>query len=189
MPDPSVRHHNLFNRCLFLGLLLLLVWAPLPLGSNRSWSLALLEVWVFALGALALLGWAISPRQFSRTLRREWRVVILLAMGLLYLGLQLLPLPLWLLEMIAPANAVWWQVLPTAIAADTGRLAASLDAAVAEALRQSACVVLFCLTLALVDSDKRLRMVIYAMIGVALFEAAYGLQAHFMRGTFAFWTP
>ena len=94
MPDVNTRHHSLFNRALFLGLLLLLVWAPLPLGSNRAWSLALLEVWVFALGALALLGWAISPGQFSRASRREWQVVALLGLGLLYLGFQLLPMPL-----------------------------------------------------------------------------------------------
>ncbi len=189
MPATSAPHHSLFNRGLFLGMLMLLVWAPMPLGSNRAWSLALLEVWVFALGALALLGWALRPGQFSRALRREWRIVALLGLGLLYLGFQLLPMPLSLLQFIAPANAVWWQILPPAVAMDTGRLAASLDAAVAEAFKQCAYVVFFCLTLTLVDSGKRLRMVIYVMIGVAIFQATYGLQAHFMRGSFAFWTP
>lgn len=189
MKDASAPHHGLFNRGLFFGLLLLLMWAPLPLGSNRDWSLALLEIWVFALGALALLGWAIRPGQFSQAPGREWRAVTLLGLGLLYLGFQLMPLPLTLLQFLAPTNALWWNTLPPAVAMDTGRLAASLDAAVAEALKQCAYVVFFCLTLALVDSEKRLRMVIYVMIGVTIFEATYGLQAHFMRGSFAFWTP
>ncbi|MCB1703979.1 MAG: O-antigen ligase family protein [Halioglobus sp.] len=189
MRTERFRPHSLLNRGLFLGLLLLLVWVPLPLGSNRAWSLAMLEVWVFLLGALALLGWAVRPGQFSRNLRHEWQVLALLLLGLLYLGLQLLPIPLSLLEFIAPAKARWWQASQAVTAAETVRLAASWSAAIAAALEQCAYVVVFCLTLVLVDTVKRLRMVIYTMIGVTVFEAVYGLTAFFMRDSFMLWTP
>ena len=37
---------------LFLGLLALIAWLPIPLGSNRPWSWALMEVVAFGLLAL-----------------------------------------------------------------------------------------------------------------------------------------
>ena len=43
------------TRWIFVCYLALLVWAPIPLGSNRPWGWALLEFWVFL---LALGGWA-----------------------------------------------------------------------------------------------------------------------------------
>ena len=46
-----------FSRALFLLYLLLLAWAPLPLGSNRVWSWSLLEVWVYCLGAATVIAW------------------------------------------------------------------------------------------------------------------------------------
>jgi|GEM_PF-2703032 len=45
MPQPVSR----FDRCLFFAVLVLLVWLPLPLGSNRDWSVGLLvltQAWV-----------------------------------------------------------------------------------------------------------------------------------------------
>ena len=46
------------NRWLFAGYLALLAWAPIPLGSNRPWAWALLELWVFALAIWWLLDFA-----------------------------------------------------------------------------------------------------------------------------------
>lgn len=40
----------------FAGLLLALLWAPLPLASNRTWALALLALWVWAALGIALAG-------------------------------------------------------------------------------------------------------------------------------------
>lgn len=181
--------HSLFNRSLFLVYLVILVWAPLPLGSNRPWAWALLEVCSFSLAAMAMLGWAIKPSGVTRALRREWPLLALLLLWLGYLGLQMITLPLSLLESLAPANAQWWLNLPPSVAATGGRLAASLQSARVEGLKHCMYVVFFCLTLLLVDSDKRLGIVIYTMVAAALFEAAYGLAAHFLRDSFPFWRP
>ena len=43
------------ERALYVGLLGLLVWAPLPLASNRFWSLSLLQAWVAVLFVLWLI--------------------------------------------------------------------------------------------------------------------------------------
>ena len=190
-----VFNRTLFGRTLFCFYILLLVWAPLPLGSNRAWSWAVLEVWVFLLGTCALLSWAINPRAWPGFASGGGSGGIsALAIGLLvlwlgYLGLQMLELPLPLLERLAPANASWWPGLPTAADAGVGRLAASLESARSGWLKQCAYTVAFCLTLALVDSGRRLRIVIYAMLATATLEAVYGLSALFMHDGFPFWRP
>lgn len=190
------RAHSSCNRALFASYLLLLIWAPLPLGSNRPWSWALLEVGIFLLGALALLHWAASPDGWragtpgSAIGRRPGRWVILLwVLWLAYLGFQMLTLPIPVLEALSPHNARWWQHLAPTVNTEHGRLVAALHSAQAEWLKQSAYVVFFCLTLALVDSERRMHIVIYALIGTATFQAVYGLAAHFMGDSFPFWRP
>lgn len=96
---------SLYNRTLFLLYLVLLVWAPLPLGSNRAWSWSLLEVWTFTLAALALLGRATFPRRLPAVVHREWLLISLLIVWLAYLGLQMVVLPLPVLEFLAPSNS------------------------------------------------------------------------------------
>lgn len=49
---------TLAGRLAFGALLVALVWAPLPLASNRPWSLALLTLWVW--GALGLAAWDLA---------------------------------------------------------------------------------------------------------------------------------
>jgi hypothetical protein len=43
---------------LFLGLAALLVWLPIPLGSNRPWAWTVMEVVAFVLLGLWIFGWA-----------------------------------------------------------------------------------------------------------------------------------
>ena len=51
-------------KALLAVLLLVLLWAPMPLGSNRPWSLALLETAVFLLLAATLLRFSLSSEAF-----------------------------------------------------------------------------------------------------------------------------
>jgi len=59
MPQPVSR----LDRCLFVAVLVLLVWLPLPLGSNRDWSVGLLVLLIGGLGSL----WAIGQLRGSVT--------------------------------------------------------------------------------------------------------------------------
>jgi hypothetical protein len=45
------------TRHLFAAYLALLVLAPIPLGGNRPWAWALLELWVFILAIVWLFGY------------------------------------------------------------------------------------------------------------------------------------
>ena len=72
MPQTTPKVYHWANSALFYYFLAILVWAPLPLGSNRDWSTALLAalllaglVWGAAL--LALHHLSVTP-----TLRKAW---------------------------------------------------------------------------------------------------------------------
>jgi len=71
--------HHLINRVLFIGLMLLVVLSPLPLGSNREWSWSLCAL----VAALLSMGWAAANLgkrgQVSRLLHPAITVMFLLA--------------------------------------------------------------------------------------------------------------
>ncbi|OIN07248.1 O-antigen ligase family protein [Oceanisphaera psychrotolerans] len=80
----------LLDSSVYLGLLALIVWLPLPLGSNRDWSMGLL---VLLVGLLAMLWAAARLRQqkpVSRALRAAWPMLALLLAAQVWVALQLL---------------------------------------------------------------------------------------------------
>ena len=75
------------EKVLFWALLVLLVWLPIPLGSNRGWAWAVMEVWAFGLLACWLVLWAMdrvdhrgTPPEGVARVRACW------ARGSLHLG-------------------------------------------------------------------------------------------------------
>ena len=78
------------DKPLFQGFLALLVWLPLPLGSNRTWAWSIMVAWVYLLGAGWLWGYLRGAFRVSRTCKMAWPVHMLLAVWLLLLLFQLI---------------------------------------------------------------------------------------------------
>lgn len=88
--DPA---QGVADRWVFYGLLALLVWAPLPLGSNRLWAIGLLLLIVSVLLLGALLAWWRYPvLAWQRLSLFKWPLLLLACMVSLS-WLQTLPLP------------------------------------------------------------------------------------------------
>lgn len=140
------------DRWLFLLLCLLTAWAPLPLGSNRPWSAALLQVLAALLAAGLFWLLARQKLQTSPALRKAWPATLLFLAIPLWSALQLLTLP--------PD----WQ-------------SSSLDpGATLIKLQKSLCYsLLFVSCLQLLDRPERLRTLALAIVGSGLFQACYGL--------------
>ena len=90
----------------FAGLLCLLVWAPLPLGSNRVWAIGLLLI-----AAVALLGWALwawrGHYQLMQARLAAFRVPVGLLGAMVALSwLQVIPLPVEWVQAISPTSAM-----------------------------------------------------------------------------------
>lgn len=94
---------------LFAALLLLLVWMPIPLGSNRAWSWALLEVCVYLMAAVWLIKYARGRVVFSEPFRQARPALILFALWLGYGILQMVPLPTGVVAVLSPPAAAFHQ--------------------------------------------------------------------------------
>ncbi len=187
--DISKQHHWL-NSLLFALFLGLIMWAPLPLGSNRIWAWTLLEVMVFALTAMTLIAGVVSSRVVCfEQLRAQKLVVGAFFLHLFFLALQCVPIPLSVVEMLNPLKASWFYWSDIGEAPEQGVLTASWSASVAELLKQQAYILVFCLALVLVDSVKRLVALAVAMVAISLFEVVYGVAAHYLKDSLPFWRP
>lgn len=82
-------HTPTSDRVLFVSLCLLILWAPLPLGSNRTWAMHLLQAWCAML--TAGLCWQLARGSLtpSPALRKSWPALAALAGILTWTTLQL----------------------------------------------------------------------------------------------------
>ena len=174
---------------LFLALIVLLIWLPLPIGSNRPWSQGLMAMIALTLCGLWASAYALSPFESPPALRALKLPGVVLGAWALYPVLQLVPLPLSFVESIrGPLNGV------DLLFADTGKpslTSLSIDpgATIGGLLSQLAIVSIFFLVVALTTSEIRLRMILRALFGVGLAEAFYGLMLRFADSSLGLWDP
>ena len=236
---------------LFVAFLLLLLWLPIPLGSNRPWSWALMEVWVYLMAAVWLIKYARGRVTLTEPFRHARLAVILFSLWLGYGLVQMIPLPMSVVAAISPHTATLYQqarlaprlanqaLAPNPVArplpsfpdsTDTGdthdgtrtfqpaeaaredakvepdfsapnalnselagtpeipltslppattntpgaRLTLDLSASITAWLKSLAYVLLFMLTLLLVDSRQRLKSLAYLLVLSGLGQAVYG---------------
>lgn len=167
------------TRWIYVSYLILLVWVPIPLGSNRAWSWAVLELWVLLM-ALALLVVAVRRQHVVFPIVRQARPMLLcLAIWLVYVWLQLMPWPLAILERISPEAAR----LHAAAALESPIIFAPLTldrfSTLESALKSTAYCVFFMVSLILLCTRDRIRIASYAVITSGIFQAVYGTIASF----------
>jgi len=156
---------------LFIALLALLFWIPIPLGSNRPWAWALLEVWSFVLFSIWFVQNTYAPRW--QTLRPYFPLLLLFGLFVIWAGLQQLSLPIKWLQAIAPQTAM--HILNVNPETTTSSL--SLDPSQSHiSFVKGLCYwcVLF-LVLALVNTPQRLKTLIMVVLLSGTFQACYGV--------------
>ena len=162
------------SRWIFISYLALLVWAPVPLGSNRSWVWPLLALWVLAL-ALAWLAGRLRGKHSIPAILDDARPMLWCGLlWLVYVWLQLVPLPIGILKMLSPEAARWH--LAAAAPELIGAAPLSLDpyATLEAACKSTAYIVFFALSLILLRDRDRIRFTAYALIASGVFQALYG---------------
>ena len=161
----------MIDKVLFVLFLALLIWLPIPLGSNREWALAIavfLAVVITTAWLVAYLADRVSPRRAVRKARWFWLVWLLwLAYGIL----QWLPMPGWLVSVLSPhAHAIWSAVL------DEGWMTLSLaPQASREMTVLSIFLMLLCLmTLQFLNTASRIRVFVSVIMISAVLQALFG---------------
>ena len=158
---------------LFVLYLVLLFWAPIPLGSNRPWAWAILELWVFALAIWWLLDFARGNARLNPTLRGAWPALLCASLWLAYVWLQLLPLPFELLQLLSP-EAARAHAAVQAIAPSAAPLTLDSYGTLDGALKSAAYVAFFALSLALLDRHERIAAAAYTLVISGFAQAMYG---------------
>jgi len=133
------------DRWLFYGFLALLLWAPLPLASNRPWLWSLLGLGIFILAFWWLIEYLRGRVSIPSVIHKS-----LLPIGLLSLWLSLLAFQI--LSPITVSPFVTFDFL----------------------LRSTALTVFFVLSLLLLRSRRRLRLFAWVVVLAGAFQAFYG---------------
>ena len=166
------------EKALFWLLLALLVWLPVPLGSNRVWAWSLMEVAAFALaGAWAML-WALGKVAFTPSLAKASPALILLALWIAYQAFHLVPLPGAWVDVLSPQAARMHSLAAMGAPVDSMTLSLDPHATRAALLKTLAYGALFFLVLALVGTRSRVKTVALVLVYAALLHAVYAVLMH-----------
>ena len=162
--------------------LALIVWVPVPLGSNRPWSWAVLEVWVLLLTLAWLAGYIRGTFTCGTVFPRAWPVLLCAALWVCYVWLQLVPLPAGLLQQLSPEAARWHGA--AALPAKLAWAPLTLDryGTLESACKSTAYVAFFALGLVLLRDRDRVRFATYAVIVSGIGQALYGTLASYQAG-------
>ncbi len=157
------------DRLLFFALLALLLWAPLPFGSNVTWASSLMQAWVFLIAGLWILQCYRGRVWLNQPFFRALPVTACLLAVFLWMLVQTLPLPEGLLGTLSPRAL-------EIHAATQSYPSLSLDvyATRQAALQSLAYLLLFCLTLLLVNDRSRIKLLAQAIVLGGVFQASYG---------------
>lgn len=148
---------------LFYCLIALIIYLPLPLGSNRIWAWSIAEAWIFFMTAYWV--WLVCKGTLTlpESLRKSWLPIALLAGFATFILFQLFPIGKASGNAASILNEFGWNT----IAKDT-------HGAMQQLLKTCAYTCLFTLVLALVNTEKRIKTVLTVFFFSGLFQAAYG---------------
>jgi O-antigen ligase len=155
------------------------VWAPIPLGSNRPWAWAILEVGVYALVAAWVGLWGLGKVAAPEALLRAWPAWVLLAVWLALQALHVVPLPASWVALLSPESARMHALAHDAGAAP-GALTLSIDphASRISLMKSLAYAGVFFLVLALVWRRSRVLTAARVLVCAAVVNAVYAVTQH-----------
>jgi len=169
---------------LFWGFAALLVWAPIPLGSNRPWAWGFLEAAAFVLAAGWIVLWGLGRVEAPRALRAAWPAFALLAAWLAIQAIHVVPLPAAWVAALSPAAA-----RAHALAADVGAASPAItlsidpEASRVSLLKSLAYAAVFFLALSLVSRRGRLLALARVLVYAAVLHSVYAVLMHLAGGT------
>lgn len=187
--EHAVARDSARHGALFVALLLVLAWAPIPIGSNREWSSALLAFF----SMIVLSGWLLSytwqPFSVPVALYAERLPLLLLVLWAAYPVLQLVPMPLWVVSLVGGEVHGLYGDLPVKVLDGSAYLSLDRGATLSGFLRQCSHIALFSLVLLLVTSSRRLTQLMSLIVFIGFAEAFYGLILFFAGDELGLWSP
>ena len=161
------------DKFLFYAFLSLFIWLPLPLGSNRLWAVSISEIWVFIISFAWLWLFMQHKVQVTECFRQARAVVVLFFLFVLWVWVQTIPLPMFIVEFLSPHALAIQKALinPTA---DYFTLSVNPSLTKVVAMKSLGFFLIFSLALLLLNSVQRIKMFAITIVVCGLFQAIYG---------------
>jgi putative inorganic carbon (HCO3(-)) transporter len=176
---------NTFPQYLFVLYLAVLAWAPLPWASNDPWALNLLSALSFLLAGIMLLEAFRQNIDIAKCLKPYLYPLVLLAFVAFWITCQSVQLPTGLLEVLSP------KALEFYTSSNVANRAISVEPALtqAQALFSWALWLIFSITILLVDSPQRARILFMILVYCGVFQALYGSFMTLSGVEYGFFAP
>jgi O-antigen ligase len=183
------------DKIIFAGIIALLMFAPLAFGAVHVWAYSLVEVGVF----LLLLLWLVDRLIVSNTGSLSWVKIpmnLMLMLLLVFIGLQLLPLPSSVVAWLSPHTHADKQQLFIILtkateASSDGQSWMNLThyphATRVEFLKIGAYCGMFFLVVNALKSKQQIDILILCLIFLGLFEALYAIYQVFTDNPKVWW--
>ncbi|MBF0381985.1 MAG: O-antigen ligase family protein [Magnetococcales bacterium] len=158
---------------LYYAFMLLLVWVPLPHASNRPWAWSIMEGYLFILAIVWLVLYSMGRVELTKAFLVAKPVLLLLLLWLLFVLAQFIPLPLDYVEFISPQAAALHKAVP---GINLDRITLSVDPHATKTgwMKSVAYTLFFIFTLLLIDTRKRVKILIFVIIFSGFAQAFYG---------------
>ena len=169
----KIKTHNWqLEKIVFFLFLALLVWMPLPVGSNRVWFLSIAEIWLFVLSIILLFIYWQDKLEIPEVFKKA-KVIHYLFIGYLgFIFFQLIPLPAFLIDLISPRRLTSFRLIfPEG---NWLSLSENHHESLAFFIESVLYYLVFVFTLLLVNSRERIKLLTWTIIYSALFQAMYG---------------
>jgi len=177
------------HRGLFVSILLMLAWVPIPIGSNRGWSVAILEAVALSIFGIWAMSYALRPFPVPKPVGELRVSLLILAAWICFPVVQLATLPAWLAQLVSEQAYELYQYLPASESSVRFFLSVDREATLSGFLRQCALASVFFCVLAIAGSRERLRVLLIVLFAVGFIEALYGLIVYVGGGELGLWDP
>ncbi|WP_171759422.1 O-antigen ligase [Vibrio sp. RE86] len=160
-----------FEKVSFILLLVLVVWLPIPLASNRVWAWSLAEILVSVQTLCLALSYFSKERDlpFSRLKRFSW-LLIPLVMFQIWNGVQIVPFELATLAKISPFSAEVYQLA----GAVRGAISLDVHASTTSWVKGITYSLFAFNAVVLIHTPNRLKAVALAIVLSGTLQAFYG---------------
>jgi putative inorganic carbon (HCO3(-)) transporter len=167
------------SKVLFWAFVALLVWAPIPLGSNRPWAWTLLEVYAYGLLAAWLVLWTLARVEVTEPMRRAGPAWILLIFWIALQAVHVALMPAEWIATLSPESArMHAMVADLGIKKEWMTLSVDPDASRISFFKTIAYGAVFFLTLALVNRRARVIALARVLVYAAVIHAVYAVLVH-----------
>ncbi len=176
-------------RTLYYSLLVIIALIPFPHGGELFWEHAPFISGIFLLLTIWLFQQWRHKRPLPKIIYTNKVPFILLSIWLIFIFIQMLPIPSTWLNLLNPAAAILDVYAKAGGITETSSLSIDTGTTGIELLRYSSYIAMFFLLLALCNNNSRIKQLAFTLFIVGFIQALYSLLNYYTAGEFSINNP